>query len=320
MKKIFPETPLGEEVIENPDHQTMEQEIETHVAVETYNSAMRLRSLISRCSLALIVSYVLIIIMTAVGAGFGGDIDVIRNYIAGYLPFLIMLWLFARDFAFVQAGQWPVKWSAPTIPQILSCFMFTIGIVYIFSPAWLLVTLSEIQLFTTVPGLIFVANFSGFLSLNTLGSVILAPIAEEYMYRRLMQDRLVFWGEGMAILITALFFSLGHFEEGRLLYTFFGGLTFGYIHAKTGKMRWNILLHMAVNLVAVLVDFWYGIYIVIGISVVYVPVYLIRHRPWKNLLSGDSGLSAGAKAKTCMRSVSFWVCIILYLAVIIWHS
>ncbi|MCD7768573.1 MAG: CPBP family intramembrane metalloprotease, partial [Oscillospiraceae bacterium] len=239
------------------------------------------------------------------------------DYAVGYAPFLVMLPLLARKFPLIQSGQRSVRWSKPTVPQMISCFLFAIGVAYICTPTSIWLAVSEIKMIWLMPRFLLNTSFVGILSFSTFGTILIAPIVEEFIYRRLIQDRLVVWGEGIAIVLSAVFFSLVHMSAGRLLDTFLCGLVLGYVHAKTGTMRWNILLHMAVNALSVFLDCIPALYILIFAAVIYVPIYLIRRRPWRELLAGDSGLSAGAKAKACLTSVPFWVCVVFYMVLIV---
>ena len=77
--------------------------------------------------------------------------------------------------------------------------------------------------------------------------VILAPIVEEFMFRKLMLDRIAKYGEKMAIFFTALAFGLLHQNLFQFFYAFGIGLIFGYIYVRTGKIRYSIILHTVIN-------------------------------------------------------------------------
>jgi membrane protease YdiL (CAAX protease family) len=85
------------------------------------------------------------------------------------------------------------------------------------------------------------------LVLKVLVMVILAPIIEEYLCRKQIIDRLRPYGEKLAVLISALIFSLFHGNLSQMFYAFALGLAFGYIYLKTGKLRYSTALHMCIN-------------------------------------------------------------------------
>ena len=84
---------------------------------------------------------------------------------------------------------------------------------------------------------------------NLLFCGILAPIMEEIFYRKLVIDRLRRYGDIAAILISGLLFGLIHGNFSQFFYASFVGLLFGYVYLHTGKLRYTIGLHMAINLV-----------------------------------------------------------------------
>ena len=84
---------------------------------------------------------------------------------------------------------------------------------------------------------------------NILGAAILAPIGEELLFRKLLGDRLRRWGDKVAILVSATFFALFHGNLFQFFYALLLGLAFGYLYTRTGKIRYSIVLHAAVNLV-----------------------------------------------------------------------
>ena len=70
---------------------------------------------------------------------------------------------------------------------------------------------------------------------------------EEFLFRGAILSNCLPFGEGRAIFISALVFSLMHQNAAQIFYTFVGGLLLGYIYAKT-KSIWNcVILHVANN-------------------------------------------------------------------------
>jgi len=83
--------------------------------------------------------------------------------------------------------------------------------------------------------------------LKTLVMVILAPVIEEYIFRKQLIDRMHIYGEKLAVFVSALLFGLFHGNLAQLFYAFALGLVFGYVYLKTGKLRYSIGLHMGIN-------------------------------------------------------------------------
>ncbi len=78
--------------------------------------------------------------------------------------------------------------------------------------------------------------------------VIVAPICEELIFRRMVFRRLLPMGENFAIIMSALLFALFHSNLFQLFYAFALGVLFGCVVVKTGRIRYTIALHMMLNL------------------------------------------------------------------------
>ena len=84
---------------------------------------------------------------------------------------------------------------------------------------------------------------------KVLFMVILAPVIEEYIFRKQLIDRMHIYGEKLAVVTSALMFGLFHGNLSQFFYAFALGLVFGYVYLKTGKLRYSIGLHMLINLI-----------------------------------------------------------------------
>lgn len=77
--------------------------------------------------------------------------------------------------------------------------------------------------------------------------VIIGPLVEEFIFRRLLIDRLSVFGDKTAILISSVAFALHHGN----LFQFFSaallGLVLGYIYVKTNKLFFPVLMHAILN-------------------------------------------------------------------------
>ena len=64
---------------------------------------------------------------------------------------------------------------------------------------------------------------------NVLIMVLLAPIAEELLFRKFLIDRTAKYGEGISVLFSALFFGLLHGNLNQFAYAFVIGGIFAFI-------------------------------------------------------------------------------------------
>lgn len=80
-------------------------------------------------------------------------------------------------------------------------------------------------------------------------TVVLAPVIEEFLFRKLLIDRMSAYGEKRAVFLSALAFGLFHGNFSQFFYAFAVGLIFGYIYIRTRRIWYTITLHMAVNFI-----------------------------------------------------------------------
>ena len=89
------------------------------------------------------------------------------------------------------------------------------------------------------------------MQLGTVGRIvtacICAPIFEELIFRKLLIDRTVKYGEAVSIVLSGVLFGLFHGNFEQFFYACFLGMFFGYIYIKTGKIQYTMLLHFFVN-------------------------------------------------------------------------
>lgn len=77
--------------------------------------------------------------------------------------------------------------------------------------------------------------------------VVCAPIAEEILFRKLLVDRTVKYGEKTAVILSGLMFGLFHGNLNQFVYAVLLGMFFGFIYVKTGKLIYTITLHAVIN-------------------------------------------------------------------------
>lgn len=82
-----------------------------------------------------------------------------------------------------------------------------------------------------------------------LTTVVMAPIGEEILYRRILLNRVRQYGDKTAILASGLVFGLSHGNFYQFFYAFALGAIFAYIYLRTGKVRYTIILHEIINFI-----------------------------------------------------------------------
>ncbi|MBQ4514432.1 MAG: CPBP family intramembrane metalloprotease [Anaerolineaceae bacterium] len=77
--------------------------------------------------------------------------------------------------------------------------------------------------------------------------VVIGPILEELIFRKLMLDRTRAYGEKTAIIFSAICFGLFHGNLTQFLYAGCVGLFLGYVYCKTGKVLYTMIMHILLN-------------------------------------------------------------------------
>ena len=77
--------------------------------------------------------------------------------------------------------------------------------------------------------------------------VVVGPIIEELMFRKLMIDRLGRYGDAVAITVSSIAFGLFHGNFYQFFYAAMLGFVLGYIYTKTGNVKYSVLMHMIIN-------------------------------------------------------------------------
>ncbi|MCI8454455.1 MAG: CPBP family intramembrane metalloprotease [Lachnospiraceae bacterium] len=80
-----------------------------------------------------------------------------------------------------------------------------------------------------------------------LYACLLGPVMEELVFRGFLLKRARRFGDRTAVVFCSVAFGLMHGNLVQCLYAVFIGLILGYIVAKTNRLRYSILLHIAFN-------------------------------------------------------------------------
>lgn len=83
-----------------------------------------------------------------------------------------------------------------------------------------------------------------------LYTVVCAPIAEEYLFRKMIVDRTVRYGEGIAVVVSGLMFGLFHGNLNQFVYAFVIGVFLAFLYVKTGNLKITVSLHMLFNFIS----------------------------------------------------------------------
>lgn len=77
--------------------------------------------------------------------------------------------------------------------------------------------------------------------------VIIGPIFEELVFRKIFVDTIGKYSTSLAILVSAASFALFHGNITQIIYTFGAGLILAWVYAKTKRIIYPIIFHMLLN-------------------------------------------------------------------------
>lgn len=77
--------------------------------------------------------------------------------------------------------------------------------------------------------------------------VLIGPAIEEFLFRRLLIDRIRMYGEGTAVLVSGLIFGVAHGNFYQFFYAFALGAILAYVYCKTSRLRYTVIMHMMIN-------------------------------------------------------------------------
>ncbi len=92
--------------------------------------------------------------------------------------------------------------------------------------------------------------------LKIIVMVVLAPILEEFVFRKQLIDRTRQYGEKLTVFLSALTFGLLHQNLFQFFYAFGIGLIFAYVYLRTGRLRYTVLMHAIINFMGAVIAPW----------------------------------------------------------------
>ena len=221
--------------------------------INVFSAAKAYRSTLNKLGFVLITSLVLTFAAALLMRLFTYDtywFGWVKNDIAVYLPMIVLLLLmFQRD-----------TWDRTTFadsdlrrfrPGVLEMALLFFAM-YLMTYAGSFVTTLILDGF----GLGMVDVFQTELPATVSESVvffiavgIVAPAAEEFIYRKLILGSLKRFGAWKAVIVSSLLFAVGHGNYFQFLYAFLAGIVLGTLAVRTGGIRYTVVLHIINNIV-----------------------------------------------------------------------
>ena len=92
--------------------------------------------------------------------------------------------------------------------------------------------------------------------IKVLVMVVLAPICEEFVFRKLLIDRAARFGEKTAMIFSGVCFGLFHMNLFQFFYATALGIRMAYVYIRTRRIQYTILLHMIINFLGGVIAPW----------------------------------------------------------------
>lgn len=156
---------------------------------------------------------------------------------------------FPISFALIRDKNAPViEKHSMTVGQFIIAFLMLYGIMIVGNLIGLAFT-AGIGIIKGAPVQNAMVNLvtGGSLWVTAIFTVLCAPVFEELLFRKLICDRTVKYGEGVAVMVSGLLFGLFHMNFNQFFYAFFLGCFLAFLYVKTGTLKYTILLHMILN-------------------------------------------------------------------------
>lgn len=164
-------------------------------------------------------------------------------------------------------------------------------------------------------------------------TVLIAPVMEELMFRKVLINRTIQYGQGVSIVVSGVLFGLVHGNFYQFFYACALGMVFAYIYVKTGRIQYTIIFHMLINFMGSIVPIYllkfmeragiigmlamstYGM-MILGVMVTGI-ILLICYRRYITFEPGEVSIPKGDRFTTVFLNVGmivyFIICIVMFL-------
>ncbi|MDB8459439.1 CPBP family intramembrane glutamic endopeptidase [Turicibacter sanguinis] len=221
--------------------------------MENY-SYIETRKVFSRLGFALTFSILSVNVVQLIVAGFMSAVDpnLLMTDWANFFLIAVSFYLIGFPLAYCMMKKIPTAVSQEkkrlTLRQLVEygLISYAVTILLNFLTTFLL---SFIELFKTesIVNPVQQVILTGSPWLSLLCIVVLSPIIEELLFRKILLDRVRIYGDKVAIIFTAIAFGFYHGNLSQLFYAVGLGIILAYIVLKTNQLKYSIGIHMFVN-------------------------------------------------------------------------
>ncbi len=176
-----------------------------------------------------------------------GDLFIAILYLCSCLAYCGVFWLFVRPIPIAPPN--PQRFDTKqTFALIGIVYCIGMGLLYFLSDIGNLIHEILHFIFTrTDQSMLTDVTESNSLWVSIFMTCVCAPVFEEFLFRKLLLDRLRAFGEKIAILCSGIAFGLFHQNFMQFFFAAMLGCLFAYVYLKTNRLWSVILLHFMVN-------------------------------------------------------------------------
>lgn len=272
--------------------------------MENY-SYIETRKVFSRLGFALTFSILSVNVVQLIVAGFMSAVDpnLLMTDWANFFLIAVSFYLIGFPLAYCMMKKIPVAVSQEkkrlTLWQLVEYGLISYAVMILlnFLTTFLL---SFIELFKTesIVNPVQQVILTGSPWLSLLCIVVLSPIIEELLFRKILLDRVRIYGDKVAIIFTAIAFGFYHGNLSQLFYAVGLGIILAYIVLKTNQLKYSIGIHMFVNAMGSLIlpmligdgsDFLRAqiASVIVVILITFGTILIIKNRKKVELVQGD---------------------------------
>lgn len=221
--------------------------------MENY-SYIETRKVFSRLGFALTFSILSVNVVQLIVAGFMSAVDpnLLMTDWANFFLIAVSFYLIGFPLAYCMMKKIPTAVSQEkkrlTLRRLVEYGLISYAVMILlnFLTTFLL---SFIELFKTesIVNPVQQVILTGSPWLSLLCIVVLSPIIEELLFRKILLDRVRIYGDKVAIIFTAIAFGFYHGNLSQLFYAVGLGIILAYIVLKTNQLKYSIGIHMFVN-------------------------------------------------------------------------
>ncbi|WP_195218107.1 CPBP family glutamic-type intramembrane protease [Turicibacter sanguinis] len=221
--------------------------------MENY-SYIETRKVFSRLGFALTFSILSVNVVQLIVAGFMSAVDpnLLMTDWVNFFLIAVSFYLIGFPLAYCMMKKIPTAVSQEkkrlTLRQLVEYGLISYAVMILlnFLTTFLL---SFIELFKTesIVNPVQQVILTGSPWLSLLCIVVLSPIIEELLFRKILLDRVRIYGDKVAIIFTAIAFGFYHGNLSQLFYAVGLGIILAYIVLKTNQLKYSIGIHMFVN-------------------------------------------------------------------------